>query len=115
MRTYGKITNKDGSRSWIEVTTDANGFNDAVYLTTLAQVLRLNLNEDPFFADWGIPQFQTIITQVFPDFYVNFIQTKMMQYFASLSITRVQNSNPPTYNVTVVTHLGSILNTEIAT
>jgi hypothetical protein len=46
----------------VEVTTDANGYNDAVYLTTLSQVLKLNLGESPFYANYGIPQYQSVLT-----------------------------------------------------
>lgn len=37
MRTYGQ----DESGKWVTIATDANGFNDAVYLTTLVQNLKL--------------------------------------------------------------------------
>ncbi|OYV47662.1 MAG: hypothetical protein B7X10_04325, partial [Burkholderiales bacterium 21-58-4] len=68
--------------NWVEITTDANGFNDNVYLTTLAQILKLNLGESPFWANYGIPQYQTIMTQVFPDYYAMQTQTQMAPYFA---------------------------------
>lgn len=44
MRTYGR--DKDGK--WVTVTTDENGFNDSVYLTTLVQNLKLSPQESPF-------------------------------------------------------------------
>ena len=115
MRTYGRVTNEDGSKTWVEVTTDANGFDDSVYLTTLAQVLKLNLGESPFFANYGIPQYQTVLTQVFPDFYVMTTQQQFAPYFASLSAIRQPATYPPAYNVTAVTHSGSILNATIPT
>ena len=43
MRTYGRITNAEGNLQWVEVTTDANGRNDNVWLTTLAQNLKLGV------------------------------------------------------------------------
>ncbi len=109
MRTYGRIANEDGSKTWVEVTTDSAGFNDSVWLTTLAQCLKLNLGESPFFSNYGIPQYQTIMTQVFPDYYAMQIQTQFAPYFASLTINRVQNTSPPVYNVTAVCHNGAIL------
>lgn len=115
MRAWGRITNPDGSRTWAQVSTDANGFNDAFYVTALAQCLKLNLNESPFYANSGIPQYQTIMTQVFPDFYVSGIQQQYAQYFASLTITRVPGSVPPQYNVAAITHSGSIINQNIPT
>jgi hypothetical protein len=115
MRTWGKVYNEDGSYTWVKVTTDANGYNDNVYLTALAQCLKLNLNESPFYANYGIPAYQTVVTQVYPDFYVAQTQTQFAPYFASLAITRVQGSNPPVYNVQAVSHSGAILNKVIAT
>ncbi|MHB1937598.1 MAG: hypothetical protein ACYCOR_13560 [Acidobacteriaceae bacterium] len=99
---------------WVEIDTDATGFNDNVYLTTLAQVLALNLGESPFFANYGIPQQQTVVTQVYPDFYVAQTQTQFAPYFASLVIKRVQGSSPPIYTVAAVTHSGAVINKEIA-
>lgn len=109
MRTYGRIVNEDGSKTWVVVTTDANGFNDSVYTTTLAQCLKLNLGESPFYAGFGIPQYQTIVTQVLPDYYVMQTQTQFAPYFASLTITRVQGSFPPVYQVNAVCNNGAIL------
>jgi len=115
MRTWGRTYNEDGTYQWVQVQTDAGGFNDAVYLTTLAQVLKLNLNESPFFANYGIPQQQTILTQVFPDYYTMVTQKQFAPYFAALTITRVQGTRPPTYNVTAVTHNGATLTATIPT
>ena len=63
-------TGTSQSSTWVEVSTDANGYNDAVWLTTLAQVLQLGLNESPFYGNYGIPAQQSAVTQVFPDYYV---------------------------------------------
>lgn len=115
MRTWGRTYNEDGSYQWVEVTTDANGFDDSIYLTTLVQVLKLNLGESPFFANLGIPQYQTVVTQVLPTFYVNQIQQYFAPYFASLTITQVQAAYPPQYNVSVVCHSGAVINQTIAT
>lgn len=115
MRTYGRITNEDGSKTWVEITTDANGYNDSVWLTTLAQTLKLNLGESPFFANYGIPQYQTIVTQVFPDYYTMQTQTQFSPFFASLVISRVPNQIPPVYNVTATTHSGAIIGATIPT
>ncbi len=109
MRTYARVNNEDGTKTWVVIQTDANGFNDSVWLTTLAQCLKLNLGESPFFANFGIPQYQTIMTQVMPDYYVSQTQTQFSSYFASLTLTRAQGSFPPVYNVTAVCHSGAIL------
>ena len=115
MRVYGRTYDSQGNPTWVEVQTDASGFNDAVYLTALAQCLKLNLGESPFYANYGIPAHQSVITQVFPDYYVMATQTQYAPYFASLSVTRQPGSDPPQYNVNAVTHSGAILSSAIPT
>lgn len=115
MRTYGRQYSADGtSYQWVEVSTDANGFNDNVYLTTLCQVLQLNLGESPFYANLGIPEYQTVVTQVFPDFYVMQIQEAFASFFASLQIIRTQGYPNPVYNITAIGHSGAILTATVA-
>lgn len=116
MRAWGRPVNADGSWGpWTAVTTDASGLNDAFYITALAQVLRLNLGESPMYANSGIPQQQTIMTQTYPDYYISLIQQQYAQYFASLTITRVPGSIPPQYNARAVTHSGAIISSNIPT
>lgn len=116
MRVYGRITNADGTKSWVVVTTDSAGYNDAVNLTWLCQVLKLNTGESPFYAAWGIPQYQTIITQVFPDYYVMKTQQQFAGMFAYISIARASaTESSPIYNVTVTTHSGSTISTSVPT
>ncbi len=114
MRTWGRVYDEDGSYQWVAVTTDANGYNDNVYLTDLCQVLKLNLGESPFYANYGIPAQQTVVTQVFPDFYAMTTQQQFAPYFASLAITRVNGSFPPVYNIQAVAHSGAQLNATVA-
>ena len=109
MRTWGRINGV-----WTEVTTDDNGFNDAVYIVTLAQVLRLTPGESPFFANYGIPGQQSVVQQLFPDYYMNLTQQQFAAYFASLSITRT-GEKPPTYRANIVTNTGAVLSAEIPT
>ncbi len=114
MRTWGRTYNELGVPTWVEVSTDANGYNDAVYLTTLIQCLKLNLGESPFFANYGIPAQQSVMTQIFPDFYTYQTQSQFAQYFVSLTVQKVQASTP-TYDITAVTHTGAVIETRIAT
>lgn len=118
MRTYGRIfaLNPDGSRQatqpagypqWVEVTTDENGFDDPVWITTLAQALQLNLNESPFFSNYGLPDEQSLIQQVAPDYNVVQTQQQFAPYFASLTIAKVPGAAEPTYNVAVLTNQGA--------
>lgn len=108
MRTWGRSPTNSGP-NWVEVTTDAAGFNDAVYLTTLCQVLLLNLGESPFYGNYGIPAQQSVLTQIYPDYYVAMTQRQFAQYFASLSISKGAirpNSVELIYNVAVTTQQG---------
>ena len=117
MRTYGRIPNPayvpgGAARQflWVEVTTDASGNNDLVYLTTLCQVLKLSLGESPFYANYGLPARQSVVQQVWPDFYVSLVQQTFSPYFAMLSISKQTGTTTPTYNVNVITHSGVSLN-----
>ncbi len=116
MRTYGRIPvdplAPNGAKQWVQVNTDADGFNDMVYLTTLLQVLLLNLGESPFWANYGIPARQSVLQSVPPDFAVAYTQRRFANYFANLTITKLANQ-PPTYRVAVMTHQGVILRTDV--
>lgn len=116
--------NPDGSRQkpqptgypyWQLVQTDPAGYDDPVYLTTLAQVLQLNLNESPFNANFGLPDQQAVIQQVAPDYYVTRIQQQFAQYFASLIIAKVPGAAEPTYNVAVLTNQGARVIVQVPT
>lgn len=114
MRTYGRITNSDGTRSWVEVSTDAKGFNTNVYQTALAQVIKGNRGESPFYNNYGIPAQQSVITQIFPDFYMNQTQAQFAQFFASLVLMKLPGKTP-TYNFSIVDLAGSSQAAVIAT
>lgn len=111
MRTYGRIPNPAATPIvplppvWTEVTTDANGFNDLVYATTLIQVLKLNQGESPFYANYGIPAKTSVVTQVAPDYQSMRTQQQFSQYFANLVIAKTADL-PPTYKVNITTHAG---------
>jgi hypothetical protein len=113
MRTYGRTWDADGRPTWVEVNTDSAGFNDLVWATTLCQVLLLNLNESPFFANYGIPGHASLIQQVAPDFYVMRTQQQFSQYFSNLVISRVQSVSEPVYRVNVTTNQGVRLNADV--
>lgn len=115
MRTFGRIGGGQNGigGTWIEVDTDANGYQDMIWLTTLCQTLLLNRGESPFFGAYGIPAVQSVITQVAPDYYVAQTQQQFAQYFASLTISRVSAPNP-TYNIRALCNSGAILQTQVA-
>ncbi|HAW3351289.1 TPA: hypothetical protein ACGSHR_002877 [Escherichia coli] len=102
MRTYGR----DPDGKWVLVQTDENGFNDAVYLTTLVQNLKLAPQESPFFANNGVPGNSSVIQQILPTYYVNRLQQQFSQYFSSLQIT-LTSDNPPVYSISAITNAGS--------
>jgi hypothetical protein len=111
MRTWGRINQVDGiGGTWVEVSTDVNGFSDAVYLTTLIQVLRLNLGEDPFFGSYGIPAVPSVLSQIQPDFYVNRTQQQFAGFFAALVVAKepqAANLPTPTYKINVTFQNGT--------
>jgi hypothetical protein len=116
MRTYGRAGQVNGyGGQWVVVTTDAAGFNDSVYLLNLVQVLKLGLGESPVYSNYGIPATQSVIQQIFPDYYLMQTQTQFAPYFASLVITRVPTAPTPTYDINVVTHSGAVISQTIVT
>ena len=104
MRVYGRTTDELGNKTWHVIQTDSAGNNEYVYATALVQVLKLNLGESPFYANYGIPAKQSVIQQIAPDYYIAFIQMQYSKYFANLQITKVAATFPPkpTYNVSAL-------------
>lgn len=115
MRTYGRVTNPDGSKTWVEVLTTSAGDNSYVWLTTLIQVLKLNTGESPFFGKDGIPAKNSVITQTLPTFAVQQVQTQFSQYFSNLTITLITAIPTPTYQVNVVFFSGIPLELRVPT
>jgi hypothetical protein len=101
-RTFGRLNGQ-----WNVVETDENGYNDQVMLTTLAQNLKLNLGESPFYADKGIPAISSVQTAIAPTMYMARIQQYFAPYFANLTIAQVPGQVNPTYNVFVLTNSGA--------
>ena len=112
MRTYGRTYDLLGNPTWVEVSTDANGFDDMVWATTLIQTLKLNLGESPFFANYGIPSHASVMQQIFPDYYIVYTQQQYARYFASLVVAKLDTPSPE-YMVNVVTHQGVTLNVSV--
>lgn len=110
-RVYGRIETANGLQ-WVEVDSDNGANNDAINITWLAQVLQLNLGESPFWTTWGIPQYKTIMTQVFPTYYVMLIQKQFSDYFSSLVISQLQYP-APVYRINLTTNKGQNVITEI--
>jgi hypothetical protein len=120
LRVYGRVLDAQGNvvpdengYNWRVVTTAPNGDNSEVYLTALCQNIKLNLNEAPFNANCGIPAVPSVISQVFPDFYMVQIQAQFSQYFASLLISKLPGRTP-IYNVTCTTFAGAVLTAQVA-
>ena len=113
IRTYGRVTDpKSGARWWVTVECDINDNPDSVYLTALIQTLKLNWGESPFFGDWGIPAHQSVVQQVFPDYYVLLTQKRYAPFFMSLAIIK-QPLDTPTYNVSVQFKSGAVISTTV--
>lgn len=110
MRTYGR----DEQGNWVQVTTDENGYDDAVWLTTLCNVLKLAPEESPFYSEYGIPAIASVVQQVLPTYYANRVQSQFAQYFASLQIALTQ-ADPPIYTINVITNSGAAIIYEVET
>lgn len=93
---------------WVQVDTDVNGYDDAVWLTTLAQVLQLGLNESPIFGNYGIPAQQSVVTQVLPDYYVTLTQQTFAPRFLALTLTK-RDAAEPSYQINPTANPGAIL------
>ena len=113
LRVWGRVYDELGNYTWQPVVTDPDGSNDKVYTTNLVQVLKLNLGESPFYANYGIPGHQSVMTQIAPDYYAALTQQYFSGFFASLIITRIQNTPAtlkepyvPTYRVNCLYHNG---------
>ena len=116
MRTWGRVPDANGDLQWVEVSTDPQGYNDEVYITTLCQVFLLNLGESPFYANYGLPAEQSVMQQIYPDFNVILTQQYFKQYFASLTVSRRVtpiNSGLLIYDVSVTTQQGVRLNKSV--
>jgi len=108
MRTYGRIFPTNGDPPyWVKVEPDANGQFDFGYITTLAQVLQLNRGESPFYADYGIPAQQSVMSQVPPDYYMAVTQQQFANFFAALTLAKVADDRgQPHYRMSVTTNQG---------
>lgn len=130
MRTYARALNADGktfqrtpngSYVWFVVETDPDTGDDGlVWLTTLAQCLRLRLGESPVYSQYGIPAEESVAQQMPPDYYVMALKAKFDQYFSTLVISRVYNGFPesdgsvsPLYSVQAVLKNGLPVNGRI--
>lgn len=100
---------RDLSGQWFEVTTDSNGFDDDVQLTTLSQVLTSDIDESPFYPEYGIPARQSVINRTHPDYFIERTRTQFSRYFANISITKTTDTqtNDPIYYVDVLKNDGS--------
>lgn len=112
MRTYGRVAPDPlypDRLEWRVVETDENGLNDMVYVTALCQVLKLNLGESPFWAQFGLPARDSVMQQFAPDLYVARTQRYFGPFFTALLVVKVEAADP-TYRVAITTHNGVVLN-----
>lgn len=105
MITFGR----DSAGNWYEVNTDANGFDDDVWLTTMAQVVASQLNESPFFPNYGLPSIESVTSRTHPDYWVSKVKSQFSKYFTAISIVKTVDitTNTPTYNIDVLKLDGS--------
>lgn len=104
-RVWARIHNDDGTRTWQAIETTSAGSNDNLNFIWLQNVLLLNINESPFYSDWGVPVHQTMVSQILPDYYMSLIQRRFSEYFASVIINRI-SATTPTYSISVTSATG---------
>ena len=88
--------------AWEYVNSD-NG-NELVWFTTLCQVLKAEMREQPFNnrEGFGTPTQDSIINRLMPDYFLANIQKQFGEYFPyPPQITRVSGYPVPTYKVSV--------------
>lgn len=105
MRTYGRTA----AGQWVVITEPSY-----VWLATLAQTLRLNEKESPFYANYGIPARNSVMTQVAPTIAISKTQSQYAPYFANLSITKDEFAADPTYNISAVFQNGTVFQQQVA-
>ena len=102
-RVWGRINNE-----WVEVNDDAG-----ISITHLCQVLKLNLGESPFWANYGIPAHESVVASVYPFYYVQIVQSQFSNQFNSLAVEQRVIANNPVYDITGTTLNGSAFQTRI--
>ena len=105
MRTWGRNANGD----WIKITE-----TNYIWLATLAQTLRLQQGESPFYANYGIPAHDSVMSQIAPDAAMARTQSQFAPYFATLTITK-ETTTAPTYNISAMFKNGTVIQSVVAT
>ncbi|UMM63143.1 hypothetical protein [Aristophania vespae] len=82
MRVWTRQFQSDGTRKWVAVTG-----NQAI-IAWLQNNLLLQLGESPFYADKGLPVTQSLISRIWPDYYLNQLQEFFRDYVSTIQITR---------------------------
>ena len=104
MRVYGRTIDNTRPNAnfykWQVVQDD----DDNIRLTHLIQVLQMDIQESPFYSNWGMPVANALITGVLSDVAINNTINQFAQYFAALQITRGISNDPKEiyYQVDVV-------------
>jgi hypothetical protein len=106
VRSYGRNANGQ----WVEITD--TGY---IWLATLAQCLRLQEGESPYFANYGLPARESVMSQIAPDAGIAKTQRQFAPYFSSLVVSRVAGAPVPTYNITAVFLNGEVIQSSVAT
>jgi hypothetical protein len=112
MRIHGRQPNPDGTYTWVTLDTVTGASIDEIYVLWLVQSLKLNTLESPFWPGWGVPIWQAMQNTFYPDSSIAQLQANFAQYFAYLSITRL-NDPDPFYQVIVITKNGTYQNFKV--
>lgn len=98
MRVWTRVMGSDGKRTWQPVD------NDQGNIAWLQNALLLQLGESPFWTDWGLPVSKTLVSQIWPDYYLNMTQQRFRDVFPTLQVTRqrVDGQSDPVYSIRAI-------------
>ena len=66
---------------------------DLVRFAELCQVLKAEPREMPFNSNYGIPAQESVMSRIFPDYWMMKVQSQFVQFFLSLIISRDKSAD----------------------
>ncbi|QDH14162.1 hypothetical protein E3E12_08125 [Formicincola oecophyllae] len=100
MRVWTRQWQPGGKRRWVATT------GNQALIAWLQNALLLELGESPFHVDWGIPVTNSLVTRIWPTFYLEQTVGRFRDYFASLQVAPTAGADtengPPDYTISAI-------------